>query len=110
MLEEFVRGYRCPCNNKRDTSFAPDLVRDTDDGPIRLEASTANARMLLGPQDNGYGTTWQVWVRFAPEHTATLPAGFIGVYDLELTRPDGFRQTYRKGRFKVEGDVTRSEP
>lgn len=81
-------------------------VRDKVDGTVYLEASSANGRITTGPQDNGQGTSWNLLVFFSATDTRSLPAGFVGLYDIELTRPDGTVATWYHGAFCVEGDVT----
>lgn len=82
-------------------------VRDDVDGPIRVTASSANGRITTGSQDNGQGTEWQMMVHLDAGDTGGLPPGFIGRYDIELTRPDGSVTTWYYGVFRVEGDITR---
>lgn len=81
-------------------------VREAPDGPILAEASSANGQVTTGPQ-SGSGRTWQLLVYLTAAQTAALPAGFIGQYDIELTKPDGKIQSFYYGSFCCEGDVTK---
>lgn len=82
-------------------------IRDAIDGAVYLTASSGNGRITTGPQDNGQGTTWQLMVHLTNADTAALPAGFVGRYDIELTKADGAVVTFYYGAFTVEGDVTK---
>ena len=78
----------------------------SDTAPILLEATTANARLVTGKQDDPV-LPYAVGLFLTHEDTAGLPAGAILHYDLELTDPAGFRMTFYYGELKVLGDVTR---
>ena len=82
-------------------------VRDHVDGPVRVAASSANGRITTGPQSNSNGRTWQLLVYLTHGDTAKLPPGFVGRYDIELTKPDGNKQSFYFGEFRVEGDISK---
>lgn len=77
-----------------------------EDDPVVAEYSTANGRLTTGGI-NATPLPYALGVFLTHEDTEALPAGFMGFYDVELTDTAGFRQTYYKGRFHVEGDITR---
>lgn len=77
-----------------------------EDDPVVFEASTANGRLVTGGVD-ATPLSYAVGLFLTNEDTEQFPPGFMGYYDIELTDTAGFRQTYYKGRFHVEGDITR---
>ena len=81
-------------------------IRAEADAAILLEASSANGRIITGPQ-SGSDRTWQLLVYLSDGDTSSLPAGFVGRYDIELTKTDGKANTWYAGAFCVEGDITR---
>jgi hypothetical protein len=80
-------------------------VRDAPGGTLRWEGSTADGRLVVGAQDDGLGTTWQVLISIPDSDTATLPAGYIGRYELRLTDTSGRPHPYLKGKISVEGAI-----
>lgn len=77
---------------KNDTEY----VLHSDDGDITVTTG------IQGTGENAY--CLEVYISAA--NTASLPAGMIGVYDIELTDPAGLPRTYLAGAMCVEGDVT----
>lgn len=81
-------------------------IRDHIDGPVRATASSGNGRITTGPQSNSSGRTWQLMVYLSRTDTAKLSPGYVGRYDIELTKPDGNRTSFYYGVFRVEGDIS----
>lgn len=79
---------------------------DADDAPVLLEISSANSRIICGPQSGG-GRTWQLLAHITAVQMRTLPPGLVAYYDIELTKADGKKQTFYFGDFCVEGDITK---
>lgn len=80
-------------------------VRDEVGGTLIWEGTTSDGRLVIGPQDDGAGTTWQVLISIPHADTESLPAGFVGVYELKLQDPVGRWHSYLKGQFCVDGEV-----
>lgn len=79
---------------------------DADDAPVLLEVNSAMGQVICGPQSGG-GRTWQLLVYITAAQTASLPAGLVAYYDIELTKTDGKKTTFYFGSFCVEGDISR---
>lgn len=72
-----------------------------------FSGSTSNGRLTTGVQTDGV-YTWCLMVSMTETDTAleTLPAGFVGVYDIELRDTSSRKVTVYTGTFCVEGDVS----
>ena len=87
-------------------------VRARYDSPATvLNLNTNNARLITGLQSDSFGT-WSLLIRIPATDTAGSngpPAGFVGVYDLEIQPPGdpGGRFAMFYGPFCVEPEVTR---
>lgn len=75
---------------------ATEYLLHSDDGEITVTTG------IQGTGDDAY--CLEVYISAA--NTASLPAGLIGVYDIELTDTAGLPRTYLAGALCVEGDVT----
>lgn len=80
-------------------------VRDEPGGELRWEGSTDDGRIVLGPQDDGNGTEWQVLITIPGSDTESLPIGYVGRYELMLTDLSGRKHAYLKSSFCVEGAI-----
>lgn len=82
-------------------------VRDASGGTLRWEGSTADGRLICGPQDDGQGNTWQflLWIPGADIDDPDLPAGYTGRYEVKLTDTSGRVTSYLKSTFCVEGEI-----
>lgn len=80
-------------------------VRDEAGGTLLWEGSTTDGRLVVGPQSDGAGTTWQVLISIPDSDTALFTPGYIGRYELRLTDTTGREHSYLKSRFCVEGAV-----
>lgn len=87
-------------------------ARITHDSPSTvLSIGTHNARIITGIQSDSWGS-WSLHIRIPATDTAGTngpPAGFVGVYDLELQPPGdpGGRFAIFYGPFCVEPEVSR---
>ncbi|MEN3010925.1 MAG: hypothetical protein ABDI20_08225 [Candidatus Bipolaricaulaceae bacterium] len=82
-------------------------IRRTYEGPVLVELTTENGRVIIHDQskEKGYYT-----LRIDNQTTASLferPRPFKGVYDLFLIRPDGVRQLHQYGAVSFLPAVTR---
>ena len=74
--------------------------KDVDSTTVLLEATVANGRITMAPNEG------VITVTFAPSVTATLTRS--GVYDLEVfTTGNGDVQKVVRGEFRLEKEVTR---
>jgi hypothetical protein len=74
-------------------------LRRTPTGPVLLELSDVNERIVLG------GALGTIDLYIADEDTAALPAATL-VYDLVLTTPEGETLRFVKGNATVVAGVT----
>lgn len=79
---------------------------------MQIRASTGASVVLLEissadtDQIQIYGNQGAINLKIGYEQTQNLPPS-VGVYDLEVTSPEGERTKLIKGRCRIEGEVTR---
>ncbi len=83
-----------------------------DSATLTLALTTANGRLVTGYSTTAKGVTYTggVLITISATDTATLPARFVGGYDLEIIPPSGNEADADKlayGRVVVNGEYSR---
>lgn len=108
--------YDLPDAYKGDTYRRIAMTVTADGNPVNLSGATAkmalkkgNKQVLVWSSDEAQIIVQpgnQMGVVEVPQQILDVPAGRY-LYDIQLTFPDGARQTYVRGTLTVVADVTR---
>lgn len=84
-------------------------IRRRIDGPVLVELTTKNGRIVIADQKKEKGVYAIVLDRETTHALFPRPRRFRGVYDLFFIRPDGTRVLHQYGTVFFEPAVTRKE-